>query len=485
MTFPPDKEPADAKIKNTAGERGTRHPAILRVSATAVAALLAALMVTAVLPPIVADQSDRAVIDAPVALLTAPVSGEIDSILATPGSEVRAGDRLAQISNARLDRSTLIALEEKEADAREKLDATRASWQSDHAYVASLDGEIASQTEQLRAQLQSQIEELRARVAQSAAMSDEKKALVDRQSRMVAQNTASADMLQPTRHQYSAALHNIDAENAKLNQKQAQLRALDGGIYVGEDLIAVNTLAQKRRDIDLDARRMQIEEKQQSAMLGDLQHLIDAERKRLASLTAANVLSQGQGKLLAVGAEVGRHVSAGDTIASVVDCDKSFVVAIFSYRQGENMKPGTRVRIDGASFRSGIVSAVLPKTSDKMDERFAVPFPQTERRELYVIIAPEASNAGVTSPPGTAGAPPACMVGQWVTVTRDNGVVPSMSVAWREIGSLLTSWSGHDEGQTSRAGVTADPDTRRAGLAKLQSALRSSAAHLTANLKGQ
>jgi multidrug resistance efflux pump len=442
-------------------------------------------MVTAVLPPIVADQSDRAVIDAPVALLTAPVSGEIESIMATPGSEVGAGDRLAQISNPRLDRSTLIALEEKEADAREKLDAARASQRSDHAYLSSLDAEIASQTEQLRAQLQSQIEELRARVAQSVAMSDEKKALVDRQSRMVAQNTASTDMLQPTQHQYSAALHNADAESAKLNQKQAQLRALNNGIYVGEDLVAVNTLAQKRRDIDLDARRMGIEEKQQSAMLNDFQHLIDTERKRLASLTAANVLSEGPGKLLAVGAEIGRHVSAGDTIASVVDCDKSFVVAIFSYRQGENMKPGTHVRIDGASFGSGVVSAVLPKTSDKMDERFAVPFPQTERRELYVIVAPDRAKADVASARATAGAPPACMVGQWVTVTRDNGVVPSMSVTWREIGNLLTSWSGHGDGTTETTAAPPSPGIRQVGLAKLQSALRSSAAHLTADLEGR
>jgi multidrug resistance efflux pump len=107
----------------------------------------------------------------------------------------------------------------------------------------------ARPTEQLRAQLQSQIEGLRARVAQSAAMSDGKKALVDRQNRMVAQDAASMDMLKPTQHQYSAALHNTDAENAKLNQKQAQLRALNDGIYVGEDMVAVNTLAQKRRDI--------------------------------------------------------------------------------------------------------------------------------------------------------------------------------------------------------------------------------------------
>jgi multidrug resistance efflux pump len=442
-----------------------RHPVVLRVSAIGVAGILSALMVTAVIPPIVADQSDRAVIDAPVELLTAPIGGEIGALNANPGSDVRSGDRLAQVSNPRLDRTTLISLQERASDAREKLDATRANRESDRAYVAALDTEITSQVAQLKAQLQSQIDELRARVAQSMAKSGEKKALVDRQNRMVARDAASIEMLKPTEQQYSAALHDTDAQNAKLNQKTSQLSALNNGIYVGEDLVALNTLAQKRRDIDLDARRMEIEEKQLSAVLADLQHLIDAERERLESLAAADVVSAGQGKVLTVGADIGRHVSAGDTIASVVDCDKRFVVAIFSYRQGESMKPGTRVRIEGGLLRSGVVSAVLPKTSDKVDERFAVPFPQTERRELYVIITPDAPDAqGAVD--NASVATPACTVGQWVTVTRDNGIVPSMSVTWHHVADAMAAWTGYDRDAASAAATA----VYRAGVTKLESA---------------
>jgi multidrug resistance efflux pump len=449
-------------------EHRGRHPVILRVSAVGVAGILSALTVTAVIPPIVADQSDRAVVDAPVTLLTAPIGGEIGALNASPGLNVHSGDRLAQVTNPRLDRTTLISLEERASDAREKLDATRANRQSDRSYVASLDQEISSQVAQLRAQLQSQIDELRARVAQSNAMSGEKKALVDRQNRMVARDTASIEMLKPTEQQYSAALHATDAENAKLSQKTSQLSALNNGIYVGDDLVALNTLAQKRRDIDLDARRMEIEEKQQTSLLADLQHLIDAERQRLATLAAADVVSAGQGKVLTVGAEIGRHVSAGDTIASVVDCDKRFVVAIFSYRQGESMKPGTRVRISGGSLHHGVVSAVLPKTSDKVDERFAVPFPQTERRELYVIIAPDGLDVHNAVDDGSV-ATPACTVGQWVTVTRDNGIVPSMSVTWRHLGNLMAAWTGYD--RASAAGS----ETYHQGVRKLKSALRAPA----------
>ncbi|CCD95494.1 conserved hypothetical protein [Bradyrhizobium sp. ORS 375] len=444
--------------------RPPRHSVILRASAIGVAGILSALMLTAVVPPIVADQSDRAVVNAPVMLLTSPIAGQVDALTAKPGGEVRSGDRLAEITNSRLDRTTLISLEEKAGDARQKLNATRAKHQSDVTYVSSLDQEIASQAEQLKAQLQSQIEELRARVAQSNAQSTEKKAIVDRQNRMVARDAASVEMLKPTEQQYAAALHDTDAQTAKLNQKQAQLKALNAGIYVGEDLVALNMLGQKRRDIDLDARRMEIEEKQQSAVLDDLEGLIKSERARLARLAAADVLSPGPGKVLAVGADTGRQVSAGDTIASVVDCDKRFVVAIFSYRQGEAMKPGTKVRIEGGGFHTGVVSAVLPKTSDKVDERFAVPFPQTERRELYVMITPDAADSAAAQP--ASAATPACTVGQWVTVTRDNGIVPSMSVTWRRIGHLVASIADLDSSEPDEA-------TRRAGVTKLDSALRS------------
>lgn len=454
----------------------TAHATVLRVSALSVAGIVSVLMVTAVAPPMVADQSDRAVVNAPVTLLTAPISGEVGQMAAAPGSDVEVGDRLAQISNTRLDRGTLISVQQRSADAREKLDATRAKKDSDRAYIASLDIEIANQVEHLKAQIESQIEESRARVAQSYAFSGEKKALVDRQNSMVARDVASMDMVRPTSQQYSAALHNTTAETAKLNQKVAQLAALNKGIYVGDDLVTINTLAQKRRDIDLDAKRMEIEEKELSGVVADLQRLIDAEQQRLERMAAADVRSAGTGKVLTVEAALGRHVSAGDTIASVVDCSKTFVVAIFSYRQGQDMKVGTRVRIDGGAFSSGFVTAVLPKTSDKADERFAVPFPQTERRELYAVITPEDRNEAahqVTRSQFSA-QDLACAVGQWVTVTRDNGVVPSMSVAWRRLGKFVASWLP-DGTRTSEIELSPASETarRHEGIALLKAAFRS------------
>jgi hypothetical protein len=53
--------------------RNERHTVILRVSSLVVASVLSLLMITTVVPPMVADQSDRAVINAPITLLTSLV----------------------------------------------------------------------------------------------------------------------------------------------------------------------------------------------------------------------------------------------------------------------------------------------------------------------------------------------------------------------------------------------------------------------------
>jgi hypothetical protein len=86
-----DASRSDAKRRSGSGpphdlEPRRWHPAILRVSGLGVAGLLSTLMLTAVLPPLVADQSDRAVVNAPVTLLTAPINGEVEQLTARPGA---------------------------------------------------------------------------------------------------------------------------------------------------------------------------------------------------------------------------------------------------------------------------------------------------------------------------------------------------------------------------------------------------------------
>jgi len=412
------------------------HTRVVRVGAYSVATVLAVLMTSATLPPLLADQSDRAVINAPITLLTAPISGEVPQVLGRVGQRLEPGEAVANIHNGRVDKTTLIQLDGKVEELQGSLLATRQKKDADNKYVAALDAEIRRQADQTVGRLESEVAEARARVSSADAEGLARKAVVDRQQSLINRDVVSATIVRPAEQHYAAARFDKDAEVARLNQRIAQLDGLKKGIFVGNELNSLAVLAQKRRDLAFDAQRMAIEESQLAVTLKGQQALLDAERKRHASLSDATLRATNGGVILNLGVAPGRHVSPGDLVATLVDCEQAFVVGIFSYRQAQELAVGTPVRVSASGEqapRRGTVSEILPKTNDKTDEQYAVPFPPTERREMYVLVGldKDSAPAGATVP-ATARTSP-CQVGQWVTVTRENGWIPSASVTWTSV----------------------------------------------------
>ncbi|MGH1587370.1 HlyD family efflux transporter periplasmic adaptor subunit [Methylobacterium phyllosphaerae] len=423
------------------GNRADRHTRVVRVSAYSVATVLAILMTSATLPPLIADQSDRAVINAPITLMTAPIAGEVTQVSALTGQDLAPGESIAYIHNGRIDQSTLIGLNSKSEELQAGLISARQKILSDRAYIASLDTEIRNQVEQRILTLDGEIAEARAHVAAADAESQSTKAIADRQQALVSLNTASIDLLRPTQHKLAAARFDREAETAKLAQKISELGAVKKGIFVGSQSSSLAALMQKRRDLTYDAERLEIEAGQLAASISAYRASAEAERRRLDSLADATVRAMRGGVVLNLGVAQGRHVNPGDSIATLVDCDQSFAVGIFSYRQGHDLVVGTPITISAAGLdvpRRGWVSEVLPKTSDKTDQLYAVPFPQTERREMYVLVSFDRSQSDRLDQrfaPRKRTSP--CSVGEWVTITRENSWIPSASVAWRAVASAV------------------------------------------------
>jgi hypothetical protein len=428
----PDLGNGRTKVATSGGWAPLRRGIAFTVSAA-----LAAVILTSTLPPLVADQTDRAVVNAPVTLLTAPIAGEVKSLSAVPGAVLEGKSLVAELVNNRVDRSTLITLEGKQTDTKENLQALSSKEESDAHYLYVLSAEIDKQKAIIEARYAQQLTDLQAQVGSANAAVEEKKQVLDHQASMVARSVAAPEMLKSATQQLAAAKFQKESTQSKLQQKQAQLDSAKQGIFVGDDVHDLAALIQKKHDMELDVRRLEIEKTQVAAAVEDHTKLFNAERDRLASLERSTVLTPGPGEVLNVGAAVGRHVNAGDTLARMVDCNASFVVAIFSYRQGVDLPVGTRVSIDAgtAGTQDGTIIEVLPKTSDKVDETYAVPFPQTERRELYVLVRPDTPLRSVVADTGRD----QCDIGQWVTVTRTNGWVPSISVLWRGAGRMLSA----------------------------------------------
>ena len=429
---------AKARSTSTPDQRGShRFKGLVRVSSVSVASVLALLVATSILPPLVADQSDRAVMNAPVTLLTAPIPGDVLSMQANPGAPVDRGTKLVEIGNSRVDRSTAIQLDGNVAEMRERAVAVLRKRESNQAYLANLDQSIQDKAVQLDQILRAQISELKANLAEADAVMEQRRLSYDQTAQLASRNVTNANTLKPARQQLEAAQSAKDAANAKLTQKVSQLEGLSKGIYVGEDLLALAEISQKRREIEFDTQRLAIEEAELHARIRDQARLLDIENQRLDSLAHTTIAAPLTGAVFSTSATKGRRVNAGDTLATFVDCERRFVVAIFSYRKAPDLAVGTRVEIAGideTGSRGGTVTEILPKTNDRFDDLYAVPFPQTERRELYVLVRPD------SDPPKDAAngdQVSTCGVGRWVTVTRANGWVPSISTVWRRGAQVL------------------------------------------------
>jgi multidrug efflux pump subunit AcrA (membrane-fusion protein) len=415
------------------------HGRVIRATTYCVASLLAVLMLTAAVPPIVADQSDRAILNAPTTLLTTPIAGEVAALDVNVADRTPQGTTIAEVSNTRVDRTAMIALESRANNYREALAAAKSKKEADLHYVAALDNEISAQKAELIKHFEKQTAELKSSVDAAQAVVEEKRALRDREVNMVSRNVASDYMLKPTGQQLASAEATREAASQRLASSLSQLDAIKHDLFVGDNLVGIATLVQKRRDVSFDAQRQEIEQAEATAGLADEMRLVDAERRRLQSLADARLTSPSDDEVLHVGVALGRHVSAGDSVATLVDCRSVFAVAIFSYRQATALSVGTRMIISGTGVNrpiAGTVQEIMPKSSDKTDALYAVPFPQTERREMYVVVKPD--DVALLRSPSAGRAPTrSCPVGKWVTVTRADGWVPSTSIVWQNASSLV------------------------------------------------
>ncbi|MEI6158827.1 MAG: HlyD family efflux transporter periplasmic adaptor subunit [Roseococcus sp.] len=396
------------------------------------AIVLAGSLLLASLPPILSDTSTRAVLNAPVVLVTAPIDGELDKLLAEPGDPVANGEVMARMRNDRLDRSTLIGLENQTHSTRISLQGLRERIEVLSNWLSTLDQAVTVQRDFALNVAREVEREARAKAASAAATLGEQTTLVARQRRLLEAGVVSREVLQIALLRERAAQEDLLAAQATLGRREAERRSIELGSYAGETQGALGSLIERRRDAALELSRLRVDEAQLTNNINALSSQTAAETARLARLLDAEVPAPSAGHVLRAFASPGQRLNAGDTIAGTVECRSAFVVGIFSVRQAYRLAVGATVVVEAEGWpeaRFGNVRQVLPRTTDRVDTGYAVPFPPMERREMYVLIDLEPAPP-LRAARGGRGRPPVpCDIGRWVSVEIQGGFVGGLASA--------------------------------------------------------
>ncbi len=387
-------------------------PAV-RVFSYSVAGVLGLLLTSSTMPSVFSASSHRALINAPTQLVTAPIKGVVTEFSLSAGDRVQAGQRVGHVKNDEVGREKLIELEIKASELTNDLVSTRAALTQVLRIEQRLEGLVEQQSEALIIQLQSTVESASARLREAEAQIAISQDQGARDQTLLTRGVLGGTLVRSNKI-IEAVTSQRDVAAAELAAASQRLDVARQGIFLGSDNGQVNNLLIELRENENRSAVLRAEIDVLKGKLADVSALREVERLRVSQLMDQEIAASGELLVTRVGVSQGAAVGAGDTLAQGVDCRRAFVVAIFPERSAGTLATGKTVTVSSADWDEplkGVVSSLVPRTTNAEDVSYAVPFPPTERRELYAYIDIPGGQAIREAD--------ACSVGRWVTVSLD------------------------------------------------------------------
>lgn len=376
----------------------------VRLASYAVLGVLATVFSSSVLPPVFTSNTARALINAPLVPITTPINGIV---------KISDQTGKASVDNDKVDNSTLIGLKVQLAALDNELLQKNSIVDDYSGRILNLRDDLSKQQAALLVRTSADLKAAEAALQMVTYSTRIAKSDAQRKLRLIARGVAAgnADEVSDTIHLEETKLQAAQLAVDKLNE---ELNFARDGVYVGSDLQSLQNLQQEIRSRSADLLQIKTQMTTMRSRRSELQTLVLAEGSRIERLTHADLSIPAGTELFKPIAATGREVVAGDTLAEALDCRDAFVVAIFSERQAQALAVGSKVKVNAEHWSAeadGTVVRLIPRTTDRVDLDYAVPFPPTERRELYAYIRLEQTWQSSFSTNGV------CPVGTWVNVS--------------------------------------------------------------------
>ena len=361
-----------------------------RLFAVGFAGLLAILLLANIAPNFLSSSSRRAVINAPVTLVTSPISGRILEGPAISGQRFRAGDIVARVQNPTVDRNVLVQLSLQSLGVEERRAILRTEGEQQQQRVAELDSQIAALKPEVMLQLVASEGEARARLASTRAIATARQTQARRMQPLLDSKIITPLHVEVLKLQAAAAEADHAAAEHTFASKAAALEGAGRGAFIGEAFGLLNGLQQQRIAAATAMKRLATEQQAVEWRAGELRRLVEGETARLESLAEAVIVTPTDGYVLDVEQRQGQFVDAGKTILRMTTCNTALVTAVFPISMVGEVTLGATANVElleAGRQVSGRVSRILPRESDRESEKLWVPLPPAQGNEIYVLVA--------------------------------------------------------------------------------------------------
>lgn len=383
---------ARAAVRSPSGPRGRfrqRGAFVPKLAAYGLLAFVLWLMVSTLVQPLLSSQATRAVLQAPVGLITSPINGVVTQMVVHARDTVEPGTVVATVRNPTINQEILTTLSSQRLALQSQLAQLGNHFKADSQELKFVGHEANVHREASLAQAWDswQIAQRQRDVAHSVVEEQENKVRVNKA--LLEQGAISEQVMNAAEAQLNTARANASvAEQAFAGQAQTVASAGQGA-FVGTGGNSIfQTLESRREVLRNSVNRAKQDGTAILAQLKQVTALENEERQRVEKLSAYEVKASQPGQVHTVLAPEGAYVTAGASLVRVTDCRRLGVVAVFPARVAKRLSIGSMldVKLDqNGPAMPARVQQLLPVASDALQSTYSVPFPFAEQGSIYAV----------------------------------------------------------------------------------------------------
>ena len=362
---------------------------VARLAGYALLAFVLWLMGTTLVVPAISSRATRAVLQAPVTLITTPVSGVIARMAVHPLDKVQPGSLVATVQNPTLNRDVLTTLSTQRLGLQSQVSQLTNQLATGSSELAFIDQQVKLYRKASIDQTRDAWEVARKQreVAESAVWAHELK--VRQTSALLDAGAVSQQVLDAAQAQLSTSRATAEVADQEFNGLGKSLANASHGAFVNSGGgSAFQSLVSRREALAASIDRAQRDRDATNRQLAQVMALEDEERRRVDTLSAYEVKATQGGQAGTVLFSQGSFVPAGATLVRMADCSRAQVVAVFPPRLAKRINVGSVLDVavdDTDAAYPAKVTKLVPVASDDVQSNYSVPFPYAEQGSVYAV----------------------------------------------------------------------------------------------------
>lgn len=391
----PGRQPARPHARAGRGRRRRQRGALVpKLAGYVLLAFVLWLMVATLVEPLMSSQATRAVLQAPVGIVTSPINGVVTQMAVRSRDAVAPGTLVATVRNPTVSQEILTTLTTQRLGLQSQMAQLGNQYKTDSQEMRSI-GQQAQVTRQASLAQTWDAWEIAQRqrdVAHSMVAEQENK--VRTNEALLKEGAISEQVMNAAEAQLSTARAAAAvAEQAFAGQAQTVASAGQGAFVGTGGNSMFQTLASRREALRNSTDRARQDGTAIYKQLKEISQLEEEERRRVEKLAAYEVKATQPGMVHTVLTPEGAYVTAGASLVRVTDCSRIGVVAVFPARLAKRLSVGSMLDVKVAENVAvpARVEQLLPVASDALQSTYSVPFPFAEQGSIYAVARIEAA----------------------------------------------------------------------------------------------